>query len=511
MPSRLRLGAYILVTMPLLLLETTADISLFWSLPFVVLLLSIAVMPFAAHHWWEKHYPKVAIGLALIPAFYYFAILRLPGPWILAMEEYVSFILLLAALFIVSSGISIRINRKATPLANCTLLAMGAVLANVFGTTGASMLLIRPFLHMNREHLKPYHVVFFIFVVSNCGGMLTPIGDPPLFLGYLNGVPFRWTIDHLWPLWLTANGLLLMIFFVIDTIDHRGAGRSHPKDAGPQIHVLGIQNILFIAMVVFAVFRPGIFETAGVLFNTGFSFKTLFAVIFSRELLMAAAILLSLRLTARSIYERNEFSYAPIREVAVLFIGIFSTMAPALGYLETHADRLRIRTPGQFYYTTGVLSGLLDNAPTYMTFMKVRLSELDPEEVNQAQEIIDNMRDTGDLAIPEDLLPGRVRSAVEAAVREHADQILGSVMTPDRLRVLFLVGDPGLNAFIVAISAGAVLFGACTYIGNGPNFMVKSIAQSHGCRPPGFVGYITRYTLPILVPIYVLIWLIFLR
>ncbi len=219
--------------MLLLLAETTADISLAWSTPFALLLASIALMPFVAKHWWEKHYPKVAIGLALIPALYYFLILRAPGHWILAMEEYISFILLLTSLFIISGGIIIRVNRKATPLANCTMLAMGTVLANIFGTTGASMLLIRPFLHMNRGHLRPFHVIFFIFTVANCGGMLTPIGDPPLFLGYLNGIPFRWTIDHLWPIWLTANGLLLAIFFIIDTIAARNTVRTYPQRCWP--------------------------------------------------------------------------------------------------------------------------------------------------------------------------------------------------------------------------------------------------------------------------------------
>ena len=496
--------------MLLLLAETTADISLAWSTPFALLLASIALMPFVAKHWWEKHYPKVAIGLALIPALYYFLILRAPGHWILAMEEYISFILLLTSLFIISGGIIIRVNRKATPLANCTMLAMGTVLANIFGTTGASMLLIRPFLHMNRGHLRPFHVIFFLFTVANCGGMLTPIGDPPLFLGYLNGIPFRWTIDHLWPIWLTANGLLLAIFFIIDTIAARNTVRTYPNDAGPQVHVLGIHNLLFIGLVVFAVFRPGFFESVGRLREMGLTAGRLCDMIFSRELLMVAATGLSLALTSRKIHQHNEFSYAPIKEVAILFVGIFSTMAPTLGYLEHNADQLRIKTPGQFYYTTGVLSSLLDNAPTYLTFMKVRLGDLDPKEVKQAQKIVSGMAHAGHLQIPEGLPDGRVRNAVEATVQHHPDLILGDMVTPDQVRVAFLVGNPGLNAFIIAISAGAVLFGAFTYIGNGPNFMVKSIADSNGCQTPSFVSYMLRYSIPILLPIYVLIWCLFL-
>ena len=493
------------------LLQTTTDVGLAWSAPFALLLACIALMPFVARHWWERHYPKVAIGLALIPAVYYFAILRMPGYWLSAMSEYVSFILLLSALFVISGGIVIRVNRRATPLANCTMLAIGAVIANVFGTTGASMLLIRPYLRMNRGHLKPFHIAFFIFTVANCGGLLTPIGDPPLFLGYLNGVPFRWTMDHLWRIWLTCNGLLLLLFFIIDTLDHRKYDGVHPDHGGPQVHILGIHNLLFIAVVLFALFRPGFFESANRLGETAITARRLGDMIFSRELLMVAATALSLALTPKDVYKHNEFSYGPMKEVAILFVGIFSTMAPALGYLEQHADELRIKTPSQFYFTSGILSSILDNAPTYLALLKVRLGEIDPGEVKQAQEIVATMAGSGRLQIPESLPDGRVRKAVEAAVEHHADLIRDNSITPSQVQVAFLIGDPALNAFIIAISAGSVLFGACTYIGNGPNFMIKSIADTHGCPTPSFMGYILRYSLPILLPVYLFTWLIFLR
>ena len=240
--------------------SVSTTINIVWAIPFVLLLACIALMPFINKHFWEHHYAKVAIGLAALPAFYYLAILRQPSPWLGAMEEYISFIVLLSSLFIISGGIVIRVNRKASPLANATLLLIGAIVANIFGTTGASMLLIRPFLRMNRGHLKPYHVVFFIFIVSNCGGLLTPIGDPPLFLGYLEGIPFRWTLDHLWVLWSFVIAALLATFFVIDTIDHAGQARAAADDEGPQVHILGIQNFVFISAVLFAVFRPGFFD-----------------------------------------------------------------------------------------------------------------------------------------------------------------------------------------------------------------------------------------------------------
>lgn len=485
--------------------------SIVWAIPFAVLLACIALMPFINKHFWERHYPKIAIGLAVIPAFYYFAILRQASPWLGAMEEYLSFIILLASLYIVSGGIVIRVNRKASPLANATLLLIGAIIANIFGTTGASMLLIRPFLRMNRGHLKPYHIVFFIFIISNCGGMLTPIGDPPLFLGYLKGIPFRWTLDHLWVMWSFVIGALLAVFFVIDTIDHGGQPRSAARDEGPQVHILGVQNFVFISVVLFAVFRPDCFEAAKHFALSGFSLSNAVSILTSREVIMAAAAVASRWATSAKTYRLNEFSYAPIREVAVLFIGIFSTMAPALGWLEQNVSHLRVRSPGQFYFTCGALSSALDNAPTYLTFLRLELARLDPAEVDQAQASIDRMHDSGHVQLP---VPGSVPSNVEAAVgnlvTNHADAILEGSVTRDQIQVAFLLGVPALNAFVVAISAGAVLFGAGTYIGNGPNFMVKSIAEASGAKPPGFMAYILCYTLPILLPVYIAVWLLFL-
>ncbi len=201
-----------------------------WSIPFIVLLLAIALMPFVHRHWWERWYPLVAIALALIPSCYYWFYAPSKERWVVAMEDYVGFIILLGSLFVISGGIVIHLNRAATPLMNCAILLFGAIIANIFGTTGASMLLIRPYLRMNKAHLRPFHVVFFIFIVSNCGGLLTPIGDPPLFLGYLKGVPFWWVLRECRWAWLFAVGALLAVFFIIDSIDH---GRA-PRSAGGQ-------------------------------------------------------------------------------------------------------------------------------------------------------------------------------------------------------------------------------------------------------------------------------------
>lgn len=485
---------------------------LLWSIPFAILLLAIALMPFVNKHVWEHHYPKIAIALAIVPTVYYFLIRREPGPWLLAMEEYIGFIILLSALFIISGGIVIRVNRKATPLANSMLLVIGAILANIFGTTGAAMLLIRPYIHMNRGHIRPYHIVFFIFLVANCGGLLTPIGDPPLFLGYLVGIPFRWTLEHLWPIWLAVVGTLLAIFFIIDTLHARRLPRPTAPNDGPQVHILGIHNFVFIAVVIFAVFRPGVFETAERMKTLGWSFGHALEILFSREVLMALATIASKKATGQRIYDHNAFTYGPIREVAILFIAIFATMAPALGWLEANARKLEVRTPGAYYFTTGALSAFLDNAPTYLTFLKMRLGAVDPQQVQQASDLINDMASRRELHLPTTQpLDTEVESAVLAVTANHAPRILDGTIGEEQIRVGFLIGVPRLNAFIIAISAGAVLFGATTYIGNGPNFMVKSIAESANIPMPSFLTYLLTYSLPILVPLFAAIWAIFLR
>ena len=487
-------------------------VSIFWAIPFVLLLGCIALIPVFNKHLWDRHYAKVALGLGAVPAIYYFVILRQPSPWLGAMAEYLSFIILLGSLYIISGGIVIRVHRKASPLGNVTLLLIGAIAANAFGTTGASMLLIRPFLRMNRGHFKPYHIVFFIFIVSNCGGLLTPIGDPPLFLGYLEGIPFRWTLDHLWGIWSFVIAALLAVFFVIDTLNHTDRPRTTADDEGPRVHIRGVANFVFISVILFAVFRPGLFEIAQRIANLGFSFHNALSLLASREVLMVAAAVASRRATSAKIYQHNDFSYAPIREVAILFVGIFSTMAPALGWLEQNASHLQVKTPGALYFTTGSLSSVLDNAPTYLTFLKMELGRLDPSEVDQAKTIIDKMHDSQRLDLPASgSVPPNVAAALDSMVTHHRAAILDGLATRDQVQVAFLLGIPSLNALLVAISAGSVLFGACTYIGNGPNFMVKSIVEAAGAKTPGFLGYILCYTLPILLPIYVAVWLIFLR
>ena len=492
-----------------------ARVPLAWATPFVLLLTSIAVMPFAARHWWEHNYARVSIALATIVAIYYlWRVHDGPGNLARVLSEYISFIFLLGSLFVVSGGILIRVRARATPVANTAMLLSGAALANVFGTTGAAMLLIRPFLRMNKRHLCAYHVVFFIFVVANAGGSLTPIGDPPLFLGYLLGVPFFWVFEHCWPIWVLAVGALLGVFFAVDTIAQR---RGHRKDydgddLGPVVSFYGGVNLLFIAMII-----------AGILLHTDINHWLHAKLGFEmpiRELLMAAAAFGSLATTPQRVHVENRFNYAPIKEVALLFVGIFATMLPALNYLyhagESNRDAgtRRLTTPGQYYFTCGSLSSVLDNAPTYLTFLKTELGSLDQDLVSRAVTIMKrpSIEITADDVNGLDALRrDELRAAVEALMQYHGDRVSAGMLSDNEIRIGFLLGHPELNKVLIAISMGAVLFGAATYIGNGPNFMIKKIADHVGAPTPGFFAYIIVYTLPVLLPILVVIWLIFLR
>ncbi len=470
-----------------------------WAIPFALLLLAIAVMPFLAKHFWERYYAWVSIGLGLVVAGYYIVGLGAGRAIAGSLSEYISFIILLGSLFIISGGILVRVRGTATPAANTTLLLAGAILANVFGTTGAAMLLIRPFLRMNKGHLGPYHVVFFIFLIANVGGALTPIGDPPLFLGYLKGVPFWWVLAHCWPMWALAVGLLLAAFFVVDSWHHRQTPRhpNHEGDLGPTVSLYGAANILFIAMVLGGVFLPAPF----------------------REILMVLAAGGSLATTPRRLHVENHFNFAPIKEVALLFIGIFATMVPALNYLRTHADdaefKRYLETPGQYYFMAGGLSSVLDNAPTYLTYLESQLGKTDPvvaDRLKAAAARPDDALTAADLAGLAPAQREQLAGALAALRRAHpVESGTAHAIDANAIPMALLTGDSGLARFLIAISLGAVFFGACTYIGNGPNFMVKSIADQAGAKTPSFFGYILCYTLPLLLPIFILVWWIFLR
>jgi len=460
-------------------------------LPFAVLLIAIAVVPFISRNWWKKNYPYVAVGLGLIPVVYYVFALDNGARMLQIGKEYISFIVLIGSLFVVSGGIHLHISGNSTPYANVTLLAIGAVAANILGTTGASLILIRPFLRVNKYRMRGFHVVFFIFVVSNIGGALTPIG-PPLFLGYLKGVPFWWILESIWYMWLIALVIVLAVFLVIDTISFRKfeAGPKHLLRS--QLHedaeVNGMHNVFFLAVIVAAVFV----ETPS----------------FLREALMIAAAAGSYFTTRNEIHVKNDFNFGPIKEVAILFVGIFATMVPALDWLELNAGSVGLTKAGQFYWGTGVLSGVLDNAPAYLNFLSASIGLfVDKNIVAEVNHLVAS-HGAGMTAISS-VRADEIRNTFAALTRFHPDLVAAGSVPLSVVQVSYLLGNRDL--YLKAISVGSVFFGACTYIGNGPNFMVKSIAEQAGVAMPSFFGYIGRYTVPVLLPTFALIWFLFFR
>ncbi|MGH2566969.1 MAG: sodium:proton antiporter, partial [Bacteroidota bacterium] len=381
---------------------------------------------------------------------------------LLTFHEYISFISLIGSLFVVAGGINIRIRGTSAPYENVILLTVGAVISNFLGTTGASMLLIRPYLRVNKHRIRPYHVVFFIFIVSNVGGALTPIGDPPLFLGYLKGVPFFWIITRVWEIWLFALALLLLAFFAFDTYYfRRESEKQQQADLRPEAwEASGLHNIFFLLVILGSVFieQP----------------------VMLREVLMWGAAIASYYTTKKEVHHKNDFNFIPIQEVAILFAGIFATMIPALDWLELNSQQLGIVTTGQYFWGTGILSSFLDNAPTYLNFLSAAFG-LHGASVDNLQ----HMHVMLDMATPESF-------GLSNPLQQGAFAV-----TSDTWR------------YVQAISIGAVFFGANTYIGNGPNFMVKSIAEQTNISMPSFFGYVVKYTIPILIPIFLLVWFFF--
>ncbi len=407
-------------------------------LPFAAMLLGIAILPIVVPHAWEHPLaPAVLAFVCAVPALINAAATGTLGEIGHGLEEYAAFIALIAALYVVAGGVHISGNPRGTPLVNAAFLAIGAVLASLIGTTGASMLLIRPVLDANRERKHKTHIiVFFILMVSNTGGLLTPLGDPPLYLGYLNGVPFFFTL-RLWPAWLLAQGILLSMFFWWDHRAYRresGAALLRDQMARRDLHVDGAVNFL-LALGIIVTSASGVPSPW-------------------RELAFAALIGLSLWATPAAVRQANTFHYGPLREVAILFLGIFITMVPALEALKAVAPRLPVDTTAGLFLLSGALSSLLDNAPTYLIF------------------------------------------ATLAADRAGLGGDLGALAAQ----------APHLLA---AVSIGAVFMGANTYIGNGPNLLVKAVAESAGearVAMPNFLAYAALAT-ALLTPVYLAVLL----
>jgi Na+/H+ antiporter NhaD/arsenite permease-like protein len=430
-----------------------------WSvIPFVLLLLMIATGPLFYEHFWHHHYPKIAVALAAIVVIYYLVALGNVPSTVHAAFEYVQFISLLTGLFIASGGIMIKVDKKGTPMVNTIILLVGAVIANIIGTTGASMLLIRPFIRVNKGRIRPYHIIFFIFVISNIGGSLTPIGDPPLFLGFLKGVPFFWTLTHNFVPWVFAIIALVAIFYFIDK--RNKDGEASEEEFTNKVSIAGSINFVWLLLIVGAVFLdPNVFDWVPAIHYHGQKFS------FLREIIMLTVAFLSYRFANKELLKSNEFNFEPIKEVAFIFIGIFGTMMPALELVGNFAQSpagVQLITHNTLYWGTGALSGFLDNAPTYLNFLAAGMASQGAS--------INNIADV-----------------VKFAQDGFHDSAL----------------------MLKAISVAAVFFGAFTYIGNGPNFMVKSIAEQVGIKMPSFFGYIIRFSIPILLPLFVIVWLIF--
>ncbi len=446
-----------------------------WSIiPFVGILLSIAIFPLVLDsHFLVHHGGKMSLIWALA-----FAI-----PYLIAFQgeafydilhiyliDYIPFIILLWGLFTVAGGILVRGTLRGTPLVNTLLLLIGTAIASWVGTTGASMLLIRPLIRANAYRQSKVHlVIFFIFLVSNIGGSLTPLGDPPLFLGFLHNVPFFWTTTALFPHMLFISVILIVLFFVLDTFMFKREGGVVPDDGTNEpIRVDGLFNLVFLLGIVAAVLMSGSFKWGEVnIFGVHVYWQNI-----ARDVLIVVMGLLSLRFTPFSgeLRQANEFSWEPIEEVAKVFAGIFMTIIPALAILKAGENGAlsgligAIKEPMHYFWITGILSSFLDNAPTYLTFFNTAL---------------------GKLHLTEAMIP---------------EILSGQLTGPEHLEFVKL---------LTAISVGAVFMGANTYIGNAPNFMVKAIAEQSGIRMPSFFGYML-WSVAILVPLFVIVTLVFL-
>ena len=431
-----------------------------WSMiPFGLMLLTIAVAPLLAEQWWESNKHKLTVALFLgVPT----AICLIMGGMLHNLEhqlfgDYVPFIVLLLALYVITGGIHLSGDIKAKPWVNTLFLALGWVLASIMGTTGAAMLLIRPLITTNQQRKHKVHtILFFIALAANCGGLLTPLGDPPLFMLFLRGAEFTWFLSLL-PQWLFTGVILLGMYFALDTYfyrkEHWTSISADHREHVP-LEMEGKVNFLYLLGVVLSV----AFINAGTIPAMAAENAPLWLK-YLREITLISLTFLSLYTTKHKVrYELNNFSWAPIIEVAVLFLGIFTTMTPALAYLNANAASLGLSETWQFYYSTGLLSSFLDNTPTAVAFHSVA---------------------TG--------------------------------LTPDQMQAFggdMVAGVPEI--LLQAISIGSVFFGAMTYIGNGPNFMVKAIAEENGVKMPSFFGYMFKFSLVVLLPIYILVQLIFL-
>ncbi|MGB5107393.1 MAG: sodium:proton antiporter [Candidatus Zixiibacteriota bacterium] len=444
-----------------------------WScIPFAGVLLSIALIPMIAPTFWHHHFAKIAIGWGLVFALPFFMVYGGEGVQELAhvmLGEYVPFIILLWGLFTVSGGIYISGSIVGRPVVNLTILILGTILASWMGTTGAAMLLIRPLIRANRDRKYKVHtIIFFIFLVANIGGLLTPLGDPPLFLGFLNGVPFFWTFK-LWNKLIFSVAYLAILYYIIDSILYRRETKGKPQRfvSYEPLRMQGGVNFVYLLGIIAAVLMSGSWHIGEIsVAGLHFTYQSLL-----RDLLIIGLGIMSLKTTSKRLREANSFSWFPIKEVAYLFIGIFLTIVAPLKILQAgnagaaHALVSAVHSPASYFWVSGLLSSFLDNAPTYLTFFNMSL---------------------GDLGIA----TGQVHAILS-----------GQLAHP--MSAQFVID-------LTAISAGAVFFGANTYIGNAPNFMVRSISEESDVAMPSFFGYML-WSGAILIPLFLLMTFVFFK
>ncbi|AFL99676.1 Na+/H+ antiporter NhaD-like permease [Desulfitobacterium dehalogenans ATCC 51507] len=457
---------------------------LYSVIPFVGMLLSIALGPVLFPKFWHHHFGKVSAAwaaLLAVPLIVAYGKQGVDELLHLLIADYIPFIVLIGSLFTVGGGILVRTSLKGTTWVNAGFLTIGAIIASWMGTTGAAMLLIRPFLRVNKDRkYKAFMVVFFIFMVANVGGALTPLGDPPLFLGFLHGVPFFWTLRLITPMAVVLAGLLLIyiafdkyflakeqkegnLAFASSSCNGVAAKDNSSGDStlGKRLEVLGVQNFILLAAIIGVILFSGYVKMSEVsILGVHLGWQDVI-----RNLVLVAIVVISMKITPKAVREENEYSWGPILEIIYLFFGIFVTMAPALAILKAGESgalsfiTAAVKEPVQYFWITGALSSFLDNAPTYLTFFSTALGQF---------------------------YPGMAEAPAVAQ---------------------FLVDQP---LYLLAISAGSVFFGAVTYIGNAPNFMVRSIAEESGVKMPSFFGYMA-YSFCILLPLFgIVTWLFFL-
>lgn len=463
---------------------SSVNFPLWTIIPFVGMLLSIAICPLVNFHWWEHNMGKVSLFWGLLFTIPSGILWGFGQAWYefvhIMVVDYIPFMCLVTGLYVVAGSINVSGKLSCTPKANSIMLLIGTTLASIVGTTGATMLLIRPLIRANQERkMKVHTIIFLIFLVSNIGGALTPVGDPPLFLGFLHGVPFFWTLKLI-PEWLLNVGILITIYYFLDSFFYKnhlreveaglleGVEVPEKEAAAEKIKINGLFNLIFLVGILSAVVLSGMLVNHPLFFDAAHNSLRGIALLnhnghdfiwpyinIARDLIIILMIILSLRFTPKKIKEANKFSWMPVEEVALLFAGIFTTIVPALKILAVRGGELGVSTPAQFFWATGMLSGFLDNAPTYLVF-----------------------------------------SSMAAQMGATSGVLTDMGFISERI--------------LKAISCGAVFMGAITYIGNAPNFMTKSIAEENNIKMPSFFGYML-WSGAILIPLFILNTVIFYR